>query len=199
MYSEPVRKNWQKPKEQLHKCRGLTNDFSQINQVTFIIYGYIEDIICTAPVDMNGTAPDLARAGLFTMNESSHLLDEKRVDFFHSTTTRQLFAAKRVRPDIQVADAYICTQVRAPTVSDYKKLTRVVKYLCITVYLPLVFGWDEYGSLLWSIDTLFAINNGMRSHNYNMLTFGKGAAFSMSNKQNVNSTSSTVAEITGAS
>ena len=37
----------------------------------------------------------------------------------------------------------------------------------------------------------------MRSHTGAMLTFGKGAVFSLSNKQKVNSTSSTVAEIIG--
>ena len=37
----------------------------------------------------------------------------------------------------------------------------------------------------------------MRSHTGAMLTFGKGAVFSLSNKQKVNSTSSTVEEIIG--
>ena len=37
----------------------------------------------------------------------------------------------------------------------------------------------------------------MRSHTGAMLTFGRGAVFSLSNKQKVNTTSSTVAEIVG--
>ena len=37
----------------------------------------------------------------------------------------------------------------------------------------------------------------MRSHTGEMLTFGRGTVFSLSNKQKVNSTSSTIAEIVG--
>ena len=60
---------------------------------------YIEDIIGTAPLDMNGTAPDPAKDGLFTMNKLSLLLNEKRAGFCHSMTARLFFAAKRERLD----------------------------------------------------------------------------------------------------
>ena len=75
------------------------------------------------------------------------------------------------------------------------KLTSVTRYLRVTVYLPLVIGWDDFGTLLLSIDASFAVHNNMRCHTGAMLTFGKEAVFSMSNKHKVNSTSSTVAEI----
>ena len=61
---------------------------------------------------------------------------------------RLLFAAKRARPDIQVAVAYLCTRVREPTKDDYLKLARVIRYLRNTVNLPLVIGWDDTGELL---------------------------------------------------
>ena len=73
----------------------------------------------------------------------------------------------------------------------------VSRYLCNTVHLPLVIGWDDTGELLWSIDAYFAVHNDMRSHTGTMLTFGKEAVFSLSNKQKVNSTCSTVVEIIG--
>ena len=85
------------------------------------------------------------------------------------------------------------TRVREPTKDNYLKLTRVIRSLCATVYLPLIIGWDESGTLLWSIDTSFAVHNDMRSHTGAMLTFGRGTVFLLSNKQKVNSTSSTVA------
>ena len=77
------------------------------------------------------------------------------------------------------------------------KLARVIRYLLSTIYLPLVVEWDVSGTLLWSIDASFAVHNDMRSHTGAMLTFGRGAVFSLSNKQKVNTTSSTVAEIVG--
>ena len=81
--------------------------------------------------------------------------------------------------------------------SYYLKLARVIRNLCATVHLPLVIGWDNTGELLWSIGASFAVHNNMRSHTGTLLTFGKGTVFSLSNKQKVNSTSSTIAEIIG--
>jgi hypothetical protein len=45
---------------------------------------------------------------LFDVDEDSPQLNEKESDFFHRTTARLLFAAKRARPDLQVAVAYLC-------------------------------------------------------------------------------------------
>ena len=159
------------------------------------MYNYIEDIILSAPPDMNGTASDPARSKLFTVHDNSPLLGVAQADFFHSMTARLRFAAKRAKPDIHIAVAYLCTRVREPTEDDYLKLARLICYLHNTVHLPLVIGWDDTGELLWSMDASFAVHNDMQSHTGAMLTFGKGAVFSLSNKQKVNSTSSTVAEI----
>ena len=161
------------------------------------MFNYIEDIIASAPLDMRGIAPDPAKSKLFNVHNTLPWLNRREPDEFHSLTARLLFAAKLVRLDIQVSVAYLCTRVREPTEDYYMKLTKVIRYLCGTIYFPLVFGWDASGILLWSIDALFAVHNDMCSHTGAMLTFGRGAAFSLSNKQTVNSTSSTIAEIIG--
>ena len=87
------------------------------------MYDYIEDIIGTPPSDMNGTVPDPARASLFTVDETSSLLDADGARFFHRMTARLMFAAKRARPDIQVAVAYLCTRIQEPTMDNYLRLT----------------------------------------------------------------------------
>ena len=97
-------------------------------------------------------------------------------------TVRLFFATKKVRPDIQVAVAYLCTRVRELAIFDYVKLTRVIKYLYATVYLLLVIEWNEFGTLLLSIDASFAVYNNMQIHTGAMLIFGKGNVFSLSNK-----------------
>jgi hypothetical protein len=93
------------------------------------MYDYLEDILDEMPDDMNGTAPTPASNKLFEADEESPPLNEKESDFFHRTTARLLFAAKRARPDLQVAVAYLCTRVESPNQSNYRKLTRVIKYL----------------------------------------------------------------------
>ena len=134
---------------QAHSSRGtahnylrLTIDFSEKNQVVFIMYDYIEDIIVdTDPANMTGIANNPAQPRLSAVDESSPLLlNEIGADFVHSMTARLLFAAKRAHPDIQVDIAYLYTRVKAPTVNDYEKLSRVIRYICCTVHLPLVIG-----------------------------------------------------------
>ena len=61
----------------------------------------------------------------------------------------------------------------------------------------MIIGCDAAGTLFWSIDASFAVHNDMYSHTGAILTFGRGAVFSLSNKQKVNLISSTVAEIIG--
>jgi hypothetical protein len=119
------------------------------------------------------------------------------VDFYHRTTAKLLFAAKRARPNLQVAVAYMCTRVKAPTVADYYKLGRTLKYLRGTIFIPLVLGWDGSGVLTLSADASLAIHNNMRSHAGAVLSLGQGALMSMSSKQKINTKSSTEAELVG--
>jgi hypothetical protein len=161
------------------------------------MYDYLEDILDEMPDDMKGTAPTPASDNLFDVDDDSPALNEKESDFIHRTTARLLFAAKRARPDLQVAVAYLCTRVKTPTQSDYRKLTRVIKYLRLTVFIPLVLGWDCTGQLLWSVDAFFAIHKDMRSHTGAVLSLGQGALMSMSIKQKNSTKSSTEAELVG--
>ena len=108
-----------------------------------------------------------------------------------------LFACKQARPDIQVAVAFLCTRVKAPTKEDYNKLTRVIRYLLSTIHLPLLIGWDETGVLTWSVFVAFAVHKDMWSHTGAALTMGKGLLLSMSVKQKINTKSSTKAKLVG--
>jgi hypothetical protein len=148
----------------IHDYLGITIDYNETGKVIFTMYDYLEDILAEMPDDMNGGAPKPASDNLFDVDDESPLLNEKKSDFFHQTTARLLFAAKRARPDLQVAVAYLCTRVKCPNQSDHRKLTRVIKYLRRTVSIPLVLGWDGSGQLKWSVDASFAIHKDMRSH-----------------------------------
>jgi hypothetical protein len=122
----------------IHDYLGITIDYSEKNKVKFTMYDYLEDVLAEMPDDMNGTSPTPASDNLFDVDIDSPLLNEKESDFFHRTTARLLFAAKRARPDLQVAVAYLCTRVKSPSQSDYRKLVRAIKYLRLTISIPLV-------------------------------------------------------------
>jgi hypothetical protein len=181
----------------VHDYLGITIDYSREHKVLFTMYDYLEDILGDMPDDMNGTSPTPASDNLFEVDEESPPLNDEESDFFHRTTARLLFAAKRARPDLQVAVAYLCTRVKSPNQSDYRKLTRVIKYLRLTISIPLVLGWDGTGQMLWSVDASFAVHKDMRSHTGAVLTLGQGALMSMSLKQKINTKSSTEAELVG--
>jgi hypothetical protein len=201
---DDLNKEFGTPKKQLaattgviHDYLGITIDYSERDRVKFTMYDYLEDILAEMPNDMNGTAPTPASDNLFDVDEESPLLNEKESDFFHRTTARLLFAAKRARPDLRFGVAYLCTRVKAPSQSDYRKLTWVIKYLRLTISIPLVLGWDGTGQLKWSVDASIAVHKDMRSHTGAVLTMGQGALMSMSIKQKINTKSSTEAELVG--
>jgi hypothetical protein len=131
------------------------------------------------------------------VDKDSTALNGKDSDFSHRTTARLLFAAKRARPDLQVAVAYLCKRVKSPNQSDYRKLTRVIKYLRLTISIPLVLGCNGTGELRWSVDASFAVHKDVRSHTGAVLTLGQGALMSMSLKQKIITKSSTEAELVG--
>ena len=56
---------------------------------------------------------------------------------------------------------------------------------------------DDTNTLTWYIDVAFAVHADMKSHTGSVFTMGKGAILSSSNKQKVNSRSSTESELFG--
>jgi hypothetical protein len=73
----------------------------------------------------------------------------------------------------------------------------VVKYLRLTISIPLILWWDGTGQLKWSVDASFAIHKDMRSHTGAVLSLGQGALMSMLLKQKINTKSSTEVELVG--
>jgi len=82
-----------------------------------------------APPEMTGEAVTPAGKHLFEINSKPAPLEGEMAELFHSITAKLLFLAKRGRPDIQVAVAFLTTRVKGPDKDDYKKLARVIKYL----------------------------------------------------------------------
>ena len=86
-----------------------------------------------APPDMSGESNTPAANHLFTVNlVNPKLLDEEMAELFHHFTVKLLFLSKRARADIQMAVAFLSTREKQPDVDDYKKLARVICYLCHT-------------------------------------------------------------------
>ena len=58
-----------------------------------------------------------------------------------------LFLSQRARPDIRPAVSFLNSRLLQLDEDDYKKLTRVMRYLDTTVDMPLVLAADDSGQI----------------------------------------------------
>jgi hypothetical protein len=183
----------------VHDYLGMMIDFTMPGRVQFRMIKYLADTLDNLPEDMKGEAATPAGEHLFKVDEDAPtLLNDDDATMFHPNTAKLLFTAKRARPDLQLAVAFLCIRVQAPDTDDYKKLGRLMKYLQATIGLPLILAMDKSGKIRWYIDAAFAVHNDMKSHTGAMMTMRQeGAASAQSSKQKLNTKSSTESEFLG--
>jgi hypothetical protein len=175
----------------------MTIDYSEEGKVKFMMFDYVEGILDEAPPDMDGVAVTPATLELFTVSEDAEPLDDERADTYHRLTAKQLYLCKCARPDLQPTVAFLTTRVTHPTIDDWKKLSRSIRYLRGSKELFLTLEADEGIDVRWWIDASFAVHPDMRSHTGNTMSLGKGSVYSTSRKQRINTKSSTEAELVG--
>jgi hypothetical protein len=134
---------------------------------------------------------------LFTINDKSPSLSKQNAELFHTMVAKGLFLCKRGRPDISPAIAFLTTRVRGPKQDDWDKLVRLLRFLRQTCKDKLTLRADSKIAK-WHVDAAFAVHPDMRSHTGATMTMGKGAIFSISRKQKMNTRSSTEAELVAA-
>jgi hypothetical protein len=113
----------------IHDYLGMTIDYSEEGKVKFMMFDYVEGILDEAPADMDGVAVTPATLELFTVDENAEPLDDERAETYHRLTAKQLYLCKCARPDLQPTVTFLTTRVTHPTVDDWKKLSRSVRYL----------------------------------------------------------------------
>eukprot|EP00978_Attheya_sp_CCMP212_P014510 scaffold37028_cov57-Attheya_sp.AAC.1 len=162
---------------------------------------YIKIMLEDVAADINGMAVTPVPNHLLDINEDGKPLNEELAELFHHNVAKMLFLCKRARPDIQTEISFLCTRVKAPDEDDYKKLSRVIKNLCGTVEMPLTLEADSLHSILikWWVDASYAVHPDAKSHTGGTLSLGKGSVYSASLKQKLNTKSSMVSELVGAS
>lgn len=179
-----------------HRYVGMTLDFSVAGQVSIDMRDYVGNMIQNFPEtlpDKKITSP--WTKDLFEIDEDSPSLTKELAEIFHTITAQGLFLCKRGRPDIAPAIAFLTTRVQKPNHGDWSKLRRLIRYLQQTAQDVLTLKADRSKVLKWKVDAAFALHNDYRSHTGLTFTMGKGAITSSSKKQNVNTRSSTEAEL----
>jgi hypothetical protein len=106
--------------------------------------------------------------------------------------------AKRARPDIQTAVAFLSTRVKECGEDDYKKLRRMIQFLRATKDDFLTLSANSLHSVRWWVDASYAVHPDMKSHTGGALSLGGGVIYGTSKKQKLNTKSSTESELVGA-
>jgi hypothetical protein len=142
------------------------------------------------------SANTLASNYLFkTRQDNGVKLTREKAKLFHSTVAKLLFVAKRARPDILLTVSFLTTRVKCPDQDDWKKLMRLLGYLKGTADLYLTLSCSNLNNLTWYINGSYASHEDMRGQSGAMLLAGDCAVLFRSNKQKVNTRSSTETEL----
>jgi len=181
----------------VHDYLGMTFDYSLKGKVKIHMKDYVKDMIESFPHKITGTASRSAPDDLFSVG-GGEKLDKQRAEEFHTTVAKGLFICKRARPDIQPPISVLCTRVKEPNESDWKKLIWLLKFLNGTREDELILGADNLSVIKWYVDASFAVHPDFKSHTGGVMTFGHGAVQSISRKQKLNTKSSTTAELVAA-
>ena len=176
---------------------GMDFDYSKPGLVSITMKGLIDQVLEDVPVSKISRTP--ASVELFTVDENSKELEKEKREKLHSVVAKLLYMAKRARPDILTAVAFLTTRVLKSTEQDWLKLERIIQYLKGTRELALNLTTNGDITINAYIDASFASHQDGKSHTGEMITLGGGAVISKSSKQKLVTRSSTEAELVGLS
>jgi hypothetical protein len=176
---------------------GMQFDFSEMGRVRISMQGYVADLLSS--LDVTGVVATPATLHLFDICDEEQQIGATEKERFHTVVAKLLYLAKRARPDILTAVAFLATRVQKPTVHDQGKLMRVLKYLNGTPALGIVLEPGAVVEPTAFVDASFAPHADGHSHSGSVITLGKGPIFVRSSKQRLVTKSSTEAELVAMS
>ena len=84
---------------------------------------------------------------------------------------------KRSHTYIQLEVSFLCTIVRNPDNDYYKNMSRVMKYIQVTIGLLFILSIDKFGNIMWYVDAAFTVHKDMRIHNGGFITMVTGGSY----------------------
>jgi hypothetical protein len=167
----------------VHDYLGMTFDYSFTDEVHINMQQYISKVINEFPEAITGKCATPATDNLYKIHDDGRKLGDEQANAFHHTVYQLLFAANRARQDIQTAVSFLTTRVKAPDQDDWNKFVRILCYLNGTRYLKLILNADSMNfSIHWYIDASHQVHEDCRGQIGSLMTLGKGAVTSSSNK-----------------
>ena len=173
---------------------GIPISYETVGEVHITMYDYLSKLTARLSEDMIGYKKTPAADYLFKTNDGGELLNQSHKNTFHQLTAQTLWLSQRSRPDVQLPTGFMCTRVKKPDKTDWKKLSHEMKYLQYTRHLPLILCAVGNGVAIW-IEASHAVHADMKGHVGTYASMGTGAVISSANQIKLNTTSSTETEI----
>lgn len=181
----------------IHSYLGMTFNFDTLGEVKITMAGYIQDVL--GILNLGGNASSPATEQLFNIREESKLLSPEKRDQLHSMIMKLHYLAKRTRPDLLTATAFLASRVAHPTEDDWDKLERVCKYLNGSSELGIVLRPSDDVHISAFVDASYGVHSDFKSHTGVSIQLGSGTFFAKCAKQKINTKSSTEAELVALS
>ena len=173
-------------------------DYINKGGVVITMESYIKEALEEFPEEEWTPASSPVSGHLFKVNDNGKPLEEKRVLLFHILMAKLIFVRKQECPYIQTTISFLNTRVRIPDEDDWKKICCLVKYLFGTMEdIALHLNADDLKVMHWWVDLSYGTHSDLKDHTGATIFIKKGCVTSISKKQNVNTTSSTISEIIG--
>jgi hypothetical protein len=186
-------------REKDHVFLGMNFTFLPNQTVRINMRDYIQEAINNFNKNITKGATTPANKNLFDISTNTIPLDPKQAEIFCSIVAKLLYVAKRGRPDILLAIAFLCTRVSCSSSEDWSKLKRLLQYLYRTVDEYAIISADSLNSMKTWVDASYGVHSLLKSHTGGLISLGHGVVMCKSAKQKLNTKSSTKAEVVGAS
>jgi len=182
-----------------HKFLGMDINFKHDCTVTVKMKDYLQESMDESGLNITHEAATPAKGNLYDVDSESPLLEGEEFDTFQSIVANLLYVAIRVRLDMLLPVAFLCTRVTKSTKQDQMKLKHVLEYVKGSIDLVYTMGAESLNKVQSWVDAAYAVHLDMKSHTGGITSFGLGGFMGKSTKQNLNTKSSTEAELIGAS
>ena len=135
---------------------------------------------------------------IFKVDDAYVKLCETEKIILHQLVEKILFLSNHAQPDMQPKITLITTIVRNPDEDNWKKLRRVLSYIYATINsVKLHLNVNDLNVVHWWVGALYGTHPYLKGQTGAMISIGKGCVTSVSKKQKVNATISTISELVG--
>ena len=176
---------------------GIRLNYGTKVKVRITMPKHIKGILEPAAEDMDVIVETPAANHLFTEREYGYTLTGTQDDLFRNLVAKIFFVSFRSRPNLKTALAFLTTRVRNTDRDEYKKLTRIIRYIREMQVMNLTLEAESMGTILWWINAAYSVNLDLKVHSGGMILLKESVADSKSSRHRINSRSSTESDIIG--